>query len=133
MDEDIFDGYGIEISLKQPDDFLKVKETLTRIGIASRKDKTLYQSCHILHKRGRYIIVHFLEMFALDGKVSDFKIDDEKRRNTIAKLLSDWGLVEIVDDDFLELEQAPINSVKILSFKDRKDWTLKSKYQVGKK
>lgn len=133
MEEDIFDGYGVEVSLKKPDDFLKVKETLTRIGISSKRSNTLYQSCHILHKQGRYVIIHFLELFELDGKKSNFSEMDESRRNTITKLLSDWGLVEIVDDDFEELPLCPVSAIKIISFKDKDNWVLKSKYQVGSK
>lgn len=131
MEEDIFDGYGIEVVLKKPDDFLKVKETLTRIGISSKRTNTLYQSCHILHKQGRYVIIHFLELFELDGKKSNFSEADEARRNTIAKLLEDWGLVEIIDDDFDELPKSPITAFKILPFKEKSNWILKPKYQVG--
>jgi len=122
----------IEVILKEPDDFLKVRETLTRIGVASRKEKKLYQSCHILHKKGKYYIVHFKELFALDGKPSNLTDNDLQRRNRIARLLSDWGLIEEVtpaaDEDL-----APLNQIKVLSFKDKGEWTLESKYNIGKK
>ena len=120
----------LEVSLKEPDDFLKIRETLTRIGVASRKEKKLYQSCHILHKQGRYYIVHFKELFALDGKQANITKNDIERRNRITKLLFDWGLinlgVEITDI-------APLNQIKVLSYKDKGDWTLESKYNIGKK
>ena len=120
----------LEVSLKEPDDFLKVRETLTRIGVASRKERKLYQSCHILHKRGKYYIVHFKELFALDGKPTNITSNDVQRRNRIAKLLSDWGLIEIGS----EIEDlAPLNQIKVLSFKDKGEWTLESKYNIGKK
>ena len=120
----------VEVSLSEPDDFLKVRETLTRIGVASRKERKLYQSCHILHKQGRYYIVHFKELFALDGKPTNITSNDLQRRNRISKLLSDWGLIEIVGsaDDL-----APLNQIKVLSFKDKGEWTLESKYNIGKK
>jgi len=122
----------VEVILKEPDDFLKVRETLTRIGVASRKEKKLYQSCHILHKKGKYYIVHFKELFALDGKPSNLTDNDLQRRNRIARLLSDWGLIEEVtpaaDEDL-----APLNQIKVLSFKDKGEWTLESKYNIGKK
>jgi len=122
----------VEVILKEPDDFLKVRETLTRIGVASRKEKKLYQSCHILHKKGKYYIVHFKELFALDGKPSNLTDNDLQRRNRIAKLLSDWGLIEVVT--VVEEDQlAPLNQIKVLSFKDKGDWTLESKYNIGKK
>ena len=130
MDDDLFRGVGVEIGLPSEDSFLKVKETLTRIGVASRKDKTLYQSCHILHKRGRYAIVHFKELFILDGKINTFKEEDLQRRNTIVKLLSEWGLVEVKDD--LENTLA-LNHVKVISHKEKKDWNLVSKYSIGNK
>lgn len=130
---DIFQGKGVEIRLGEEDDFLKVRETLTRIGVASRKDKILYQSCHILHKQGRYALVHFLEMFALDGKRSTFDSADEGRRNLIAKLLEDWGLIKIVDPDAHKSPMAKLNEVKVLAFKDKKDWELVPKYTIGKK
>jgi hypothetical protein len=118
--------------MAQPDDFLKVRETLTRIGVASRKDKVLYQSCHILHKQGRYFIVHFKELFALDGKTADLTENDLQRRNTIAKLLIDWGLVKIIDPDkFTDL--APLSQIKVIAFKDKGEWSLQTKYNIGKK
>ena len=117
----------LEVTLKEPDDFLKVRETLTRIGVASRKERKLYQSCHILHKRGKYYIVHFKELFALDGKPTNITSNDVQRRNRIAKLLSDWGLVEIVNESD---DLAPLNQIKVLSFKDKGEWTLESKYNI---
>ena len=122
----------LEVTLKEPDDFLKVRETLTRIGVASRKERKLYQSCHILHKRGKYYIVHFKELFALDGKPTNITTNDVQRRNRIAKLLSDWGLVEITRAEEAE-DLAPLNQIKVLSFKDEGEWTLESKYNIGKK
>jgi hypothetical protein len=126
-------GYApLEVLLIQPDDFLKVRETLTRIGVASRKDKILYQSCHILHKQGKYYIVHFKELFALDGKQADLSDNDLERRNTIAKLLSDWGLVKIIDNTkFTEL--APLSQIKVIAHKDKHEWDLQTKYNIGKK
>ena len=126
-------GYApLEVLLIQPDDFLKVRETLTRIGVASRKDKILYQSCHILHKQGKYYIVHFKELFALDGKQADLSGNDLERRNTIAKLLSDWGLVKIIDNTkFTEL--APLSQIKVIAHKDKHEWDLQTKYNIGKK
>ena len=120
----------LEIKLEEPDDFLKIRETLSRIGVASRKEKKLYQSCHILHKQGRYFIAHFKELFALDGKEADFQDNDLERRNTIAKLLSDWGLVVLVTEpeDF-----APLSQIKIISFKEKGEWELVPKYNIGKK
>lgn len=127
------EGYApLEVKLVQPDDFLKVKETLSRIGVASRKDKILYQSCHILHKQGRYFIVHFKELFALDGKEADLTDNDIERRNTIAKLLSDWGLVSIVNANQFN-NTAPLSQIKVLSYKEKDEWTLQSKYNIGKK
>jgi len=123
----------LEVKLAEEEDFLKVKETLTRIGIASHKEKKLYQSCHILHNRGRYFIVHFKELFLLDGKESDFTEDDIGRRNTIASLVEQWGLFRIVDYNRFEEPKTPLNKIKILPFKDKDDWTLVSKYTVGKK
>jgi len=123
----------VEVSLKQDEDFLKVRETLTRIGIASRRDRKLYQSCHILHKQKRYFIVHFKELFALDGKPSNFSEDDEARRNTIANLLDQWGLVVLLNRDMVERNLAPISHVKILSHKEKDEWILESKYNIGKK
>tara|TARA_A100001035_G_C27549084_1_gene393224 strand:+ start:186 stop:608 length:423 start_codon:yes stop_codon:yes gene_type:complete len=122
----------VEVSLSEPDDFLKVRETLTRIGVASRKERKLYQSCHILHKQGRYYIVHFKELFALDGKKTNFTQNDVQRRNRIAQLLSDWGLVSIVEAERVE-DIAPLNQIKVLSFKDKDDWILESKYNIGRK
>jgi hypothetical protein len=130
---DIFSGKGIEIRLGEEDDFLKVKETLTRIGVASRKDKILYQSCHILHKQGRYALVHFKELFELDGKASNFSDEDKGRRNTIATLLEDWGLVKIVESDDAKTPKAPLSQIKILPFKEKNDWVLEAKYSIGKK
>ena len=123
----------IEVKLGEEDDFLKVRETLTRIGVASRKDKTLYQSCHILHKQGKYYIVHFKELFALDGKPSDFSAEDKGRRNTIVKLLSDWGLIAVVDPDKIVDPQTPLNQIKILPFKEKNEWSLVTKYNIGRK
>ena len=122
----------LEVNLAEPDDFLKVRETLTRIGVASRKEKKLYQSCHILHKQGRYYIVHFKELFALDGKKTNLSLNDIQRRNRIAKLLFDWGLITIVDEARME-DVAPLNQIKVLSFKEKDDWTLESKYNIGRK
>jgi|TARA_Y100000356_G_scaffold113378_1_gene101370 hypothetical protein len=122
----------LEVTIKQPDDFLKIRETLTRIGVASRKDKTLYQSCHILHKQGKYFITHFKELFALDGKKSTLVINDIQRRNTIAILLQDWNLIDIVDKSKIE-DKAPLSQIKVLPFKEKKDWTLSAKYNIGKK
>lgn len=123
----------IEVKLGEEDDFLKVRETLTRIGVASRKDKTLYQSCHILHKQGKYYIVHFKELFALDGKPTNFTDDDKARRNAICKLLEDWQLVTVVDKNKASTPQAPLSQIKILLFKDKAEWNLVSKYNIGKK
>lgn len=123
----------LEVRLKNEDDFLKVKETLTRIGVASRKDRTLYQSCHILHKRGKYYIVHFKELFALDGKSTDFEDNDLGRRNTIAKLLEEWGLVEIVKKEQVEVPLAPLSQIKIISYREKDEWELTAKYNIGKK
>lgn len=122
----------IEIRLNEPDDFLKVRETLTRIGVASRKEKKLYQSCHILHKQGKYFIVHFKELFALDGKYANLTINDVQRRNRITKLLSDWGLITIIKEDSI-IDIAPLNQIKVLSYKDKGDWTLEQKYNIGKR
>jgi hypothetical protein len=122
----------IEVTLKEPDDFLKVRETLTRIGVASRKEKKIYQSCHILHKQGKYYIVHFKELFALDGKRANLFINDVQRRNRIAQLLSDWGLVNVVSTSAIE-DAAPLSQIKVLSYKDKSEWTLESKYNIGKK
>ena len=122
----------IEVVLNEPDDFLKVRETLTRIGVASRKEKKIYQSCHILHKQGKYYIVHFKELFALDGKKTNFTLNDLQRRNRIAQLLSDWGLVSIVEASAIE-DVAPLNQIKVLAFKDKDEWTLENKYNIGRK
>ena len=124
----------VEVSLSEPDDFLKVRETLTRIGVASRKEKKIYQSCHILHKQGKYYIVHFKELFALDGKNTNLSLNDIQRRNRIVQLLLDWGLVttnSISKDKIADL--APLNQIKVLSFKEKNDWTLESKYNIGRK
>ena len=122
----------VEVGLKEPDDFLKVRETLTRIGVASRKEKKLYQSCHILHKQGRYFIVHFKELFALDGKKANLSLNDVQRRNRIVQLLSDWGLVSINANETIA-DVAPLSQIKVLSYKEKGDWTLESKYNIGKK
>ena len=123
----------VECTLEKADDFLKVRETLTRIGVASRKDKTLYQSCHILHKQGRYYIVHFKELFALDGKPTNFSENDQARRNTIANLLSEWGLIGLVDPNASSELVVPLNQLKILSFKEKDQWNLTAKYNIGSK
>ena len=120
----------LEVKIKEPDDFLKIRETLTRIGVASRKERKIYQSCHILHKQGRYFIVHFKELFALDGKTANIFVNDIERRNTIAQLLSDWGLVELVSS--VE-NKAPLSQIKVLPFKEKHEWTLEPKYNIGKK
>jgi len=130
--EDIFEGLGVEVQLKTEEDFLKVKETLTRIGVSSKQDKKLYQSCHILHKRGRYAIMHFKEMFILDGLESDMSIDDLGRRNTIVKLLVDWGLVNAVDATKFAEPQLSLARLKIIPHKEKKDWQLIPKYHIGK-
>ena len=122
----------VEVQLGEPDDFLKVRETLTRIGVASRKEKKLYQSCHILHKQGRYYIVHFKELFALDGKHATLTSNDVQRRNRITQLLSDWGLIEVVTAESIG-DIAPLNQIKVLSFKEKDEWTLETKYNIGKK
>ena len=122
----------LEVQLKEPDDFLKVRETLTRIGVASRKDKKLFQSCHILHKQGRYFIVHFKELFALDGKEANLSDNDIERRNTIAQLLGDWGLIAIVNATIAE-NKAPLSQIKVLAFKEKSEWDLQAKYNIGKK
>lgn len=137
MSEDFFDinypGYApLEVKLKNPDDFLKVRETLSRIGVASRKEKILYQSCHILHKQGRYFIVHFKELFALDGKDADFSENDLQRRNTVAHLLADWGLISILNPEIHE-DKAPLNQIKVIAFKEKSEWELVQKYNIGRK
>ena len=122
----------IEVKLNEPDDFLKVRETLTRIGVASRKEKKLYQSCHILHKQGKYFIVHFTELFALDGKFANLTINDVQRRNRITRLLSDWGLISILKEESIQ-DIAPLNQIKVLPYKDKHEWKLEQKYNIGKK
>ena len=122
----------IEIKLNEPDDFLKVRETLTRIGVASRKEKKLYQSCHILHKQGKYYIVHFKELFALDGKYANLTINDVQRRNRITKLLADWGLITVNNEDSI-IDIAPLNQIKVLPYREKNEWTLEQKYNIGKK
>jgi hypothetical protein len=122
----------LEVTIKQPDDFLKIRETLTRIGVASRKDKTLYQSCHILHKQGKYYITHFKELFALDGKKATLTENDIQRRNTISILLQDWNLIDIVDRSQAE-NKAPLSQIKVLPYKEKKEWNLSAKYNIGKK
>ena len=135
MSEEIIDWSSdsmLEVTIKQPDDFLKIRETLTRIGVASRKDKTLYQSCHILHKQGKYYITHFKELFALDGKKSTLVENDIQRRNTIALLLQDWNLVDIVNNSQVE-NKAPLSQIKVLPYKEKNEWSLTAKYNIGKK
>jgi hypothetical protein len=122
----------IEVNLNEPDDFLKVRETLTRIGVASRKEKKIYQSCHILHKQGRYYIVHFKELFALDGKHANLTVNDVQRRNRIIQLLCDWGLVTVINIENIT-DIAPLNQIKVLSYKEKNDWVLETKYNIGKK
>lgn len=122
----------VEVILGEPDDFLKVRETLTRIGVASRKEKKIYQSCHILHKQGKYYIVHFKELFALDGKKTNLSLNDVQRRNRIVQLLSDWGLITVVNADQIA-DLAPLNQIKVLAFKEKDEWTLESKYNIGRK
>ena len=122
----------IEVALSEPDDFLKVRETLTRIGVASRKEKKLYQSCHIIHKQGRYYIVHFKELFALDGKKANLTVNDVQRRNRISQLLADWGLITVVDAEQIQ-DIAPLNQIKVLSYKDKGNWVLETKYNIGRK
>ena len=122
----------VEVQLSQPDDFLKIRETLSRIGIASKKDKKLYQSCHILHKQGRYFIVHFKELFGRDGKQTNFSEEDQSRRNTIVKLLNDWGLVKVLSEEKIA-EQAPLSQIKVIAFKEKSEWILETKYNIGKK
>jgi|TARA_B100001094_G_scaffold311048_1_gene346317 hypothetical protein len=122
----------VEVILNEPDDFLKVRETLTRIGVASRKEKKIYQSCHILHKQGRYFLVHFKELFALDGKHANLTLNDIQRRNRIAQLLADWGLIGVVDVNTIQ-DIAPLNQIKVLAYKDKQDWILETKYNIGSK
>ena len=124
----------VEVTLGEPDDFLKVRETLTRIGVASRKERKIYQSCHILHKQGKYFIVHFKELFALDGKNTNLSLNDIQRRNRIVQLLLDWGLVSIVEESKEKISDlAPLNQIKVLSFKEKNEWRLESKYNIGRK
>lgn len=130
---DIFRGAGVEISLPHPDNFLKIKETLTRMGIASRKEQRLFQSCHILHKQGRYAIIHFKELFGLDGKETNFSDEDTARRNTIVNLLAEWDLLAILDEPKAKTPVAPLNQIKIVSFKEKEKWILESKYNIGRK
>lgn len=125
-------GMMIEVLLNEPDDFLKVRETLTRIGVASRKEKKIYQSCHILHKQGKYYIVHFKELFALDGKHANLTVNDVQRRNRIVQLLADWGLIEIVDATKVQ-DIAPLNQIKVLAHKEKDEWILEAKYNIGSK
>ena len=132
MNENIIQAM-IEVTLKEPDDFLKVRETLTRIGIASRKEKTIFQSCHILHKQGKYYILHFKELFALDGKTTNFSENDEARRNTVANLLAEWELISLVDPDKSADPTVPLSQLKILSFKEKDEWELTPKYNIGNK
>jgi hypothetical protein len=122
----------VEVVLAEPDDFLKVHETLTRIGVASRKEKKLYQSCHILHKQGKYYIVHFKELFALDGKRANLSINDVQRRNRIIQLLADWGLIEVIKPDTIS-DIAPLNQIKVIAYKEKGEWVLETKYNIGKK
>ncbi len=122
----------VEVTLNEPDDFLKVRETLTRIGVASRKEKKIYQSCHILHKQGKYYIVHFKELFALDGKNTNLSVNDVQRRNRIIQLLSDWGLITVAKAEAIA-DVAPLNQIKVLAFKEKDEWTLESKYNIGRK
>jgi Bacteriophage translational regulator len=132
MSEDVFGGYGVRIELPSEADFLKIKESLTRIGIASKRENVLYQSCHILHKRKQYAIVHFKELFELDGKTSDISVEDIKRRNSIVRVLEEWGLVKVVDKEKI-VGETSLRHIKILKFSEKKDWVLKEKYKVGKK
>ena len=122
----------VEIVLNEPDDFLKVRETLTRIGVASRKEKKIYQSCHILHKQGKYYLVHFKELFALDGKPANLTVNDVQRRNRITQLLADWGLITVINPDGIA-DIAPLNQIKVLAYKDKQDWILETKYNIGSK
>jgi len=131
--EDIFDGHGVEIEIKEKDDFLKIRETLTRMGVSSRKENKLFQSCHILHKRGRYVILHFKELFLMDGLQSDITDNDLERRNTIVGLLEEWDLLEILDENYDELPKASLAQIKIIPHKEKSDWELIPKYHIGKK
>lgn len=133
MSDELFRGCGVEISLPTPESFLTIRETLTRIGVASKKDKTLFQSCHILHKRGRYAIVHFKELFILDGKTNTFTQEDEARRNTVVNLLAQWKLAEVIQLEKAEDPVAPLSQIKVLPHKEKEEWTLVAKYNVGVK
>lgn len=133
MNEDIFRGLGVEVALETDEAFLKIKETLTRIGVASRKENKLYQSCHILHKQSRYVIIHFKEMFILDGKPSNFSEEDEGRRNKIVELLEDWGLLRVLDEEAVREPIASMNQIKVIHYKDKSSWILEPKYNIGKK
>ncbi len=133
MEKDLFRGVGVEINLIEPDNFLKIKETLTRMGIASHKDKKLYQSCHILHKKGNYAILHFKELFILDGKENTFEEEDCARRNTIINLLEEWGLLEIVNPEDTEEPVASLNKIKVISHREKDEWELCAKYNIGRK
>lgn len=132
-DQDIFRGCGVQIELVDEDGFLKVKETLTRIGVASQREKKLYQSCHILHKQGRYAILHFKELFLLDGKVNNFSEEDRARRNTIVNLLEEWNLVRTIDTEKVEESVAPLSQIKVLPYREKSEWELVTKYSIGKK
>lgn len=133
MEDNLFRGFGVKVSFNDEDSFLKIKETLTRIGIASRKEKTIYPSCYILHKRGEYAILHFKELFALDGKTTDISENDIARRNTIALLLQDWELLKIIDNKPIEETVVDMSQIKILTFKEKSDWNISHKYSVGAK
>jgi Bacteriophage translational regulator len=133
MQDDIFKGLGVEIKIEGEEAFLKIKETLTRIGVASRKENKLFQSCHILHKQGKYVIIHFKEMFILDGKPSNFSEEDMGRRNKIAELLQDWGLLTVIDPEKIKEPLSPMNQIKVLNYKEKDDWILEAKYQIGRK
>jgi len=130
--EDIFNGLGVEITLREKDDFLKIRETLTRIGVSSKKEKKLFQSCHILHKRGRYAIMHFKELFILDGLSSDISETDIARRNTIVDLLKEWELLDVIDEEIAEEPKASLGQIKIIPHRDKQDWELVPKYHIGK-
>jgi hypothetical protein len=132
-DQDIFRGCGVQIELVDEDGFLKVKETLTRIGVASRREKKLYQSCHILHKQGRYAILHFKELFLLDGKINNFSQEDRGRRNTIVNLLEEWNLIRTIDTEKVEESVAPLSQIKVLPYREKSEWELVTKYSIGKK
>lgn len=131
MTADVFNGYGVQIKLRKPDDFLRVKETLTRIGVGERTSKTLYPSCYILHKKGYYAILHFKELFEMDGKTSDITTDDIGRRNTICRLISDWGLAELVDPSQITEPVSDMRHIKIVSFADKANWQIINKYEIG--